>query len=355
LIEGKIAGATRAMLAFRAEGQAMRIVTRAFFVLAGLVVLLCAPVYVAFQRDLTERYGHIADGSRVIETRCGAVEFGEGGEGPPLLLVHGSGGGFDQGMLAGADYARRGWHAIAPSRFGYLRTPFPADPSAEAQADQFACLLDSLGIAHAAIMGVSASANSAMQFAIRHSQRTSALVLLVPAAYKPTEAAPPPPFSALRERVLMTIVGSDFVFWAATRVAHDTVVRTVLATPPEVLQAASAEEKQRAERLLETILPISARARGLLNDSQIAGHPVRYALEDIHAPTLVISLRDDLYGTYAAAEYTARHVRGARFIGFEQGGHIWIGHHAQIVDETSAFLRRVETANATKPVTGRGD
>jgi pimeloyl-ACP methyl ester carboxylesterase len=303
---------------------------------------------------LTGRYEHIADGSRMIETRCGPVELGEAGEGPPLLLVHGSGGGFDQGMLAGADFARRGWHVIAPSRFGYLRTPFPTDASAEAQADQFACLLESLGIARAAIMGISAGANSALQFAIRHPERTSALVLLVPAAYKPAEAAPQR-FSPLRERVLMTIVGSDFVFWAATRVAHDTVVRTVLATPPAVLQGASAEDKQRVERLLEAILPISARARGLLNDTQIAGHPVRYALEDIHAPTLVISLRDDLYGTYAAAQYTAQHVRGARFIGFEQGGHVWIGHHAQIVDETGAFLRGVEATSVSTPASGRGD
>ena len=32
------------------------------------------------------------------------------------------------------------------SRFGYLRTPLPADASAAAQADAHACLLDSLGI-----------------------------------------------------------------------------------------------------------------------------------------------------------------------------------------------------------------
>ncbi|HUL63538.1 MAG TPA: alpha/beta fold hydrolase [Burkholderiaceae bacterium] len=333
----------------------MRIVTHAFLIAVGLGVLLLAPVYIAFQRDLAGHYERITHGSRVIETRCGAVELAEAGEGPPLLLVHGSGGGFDQGMLAGADFAQRGWHVIAPSRFGYLRTPFPADASAEAQADQFACLLDSLGVARASIMGVSAGANSALQFAIRHPERTNALVLLVPAAYKPTDAAQPPTSSALRERVLMAIVGSDFMFWAVTRVAHDTIVRTVLATPPEVLQRASQEEKERAERVLETILPISARARGLLNDSQIAGHPIRYALEDIHAPTLVISLRDDLYDTYASARYTAQHVRGARFIGFEQGGHIWIGHHAQIVDETSAFLRGAEAAIATAPASGRGD
>ena len=44
------------------------------------------------------------------------------------------------------------------------------------------------------------------------------------------------------------------------------------------------------------------------------------------APTLVVSARDDGFGTYAAAEYTARHISGARFLGFDQGGHLLVGH-----------------------------
>jgi pimeloyl-ACP methyl ester carboxylesterase len=329
-----------------AERITMR-VRRWLLVVAAGAMLAGAATYIAFRRDLAAQYERIASGSRLLETGCGPVELAEAGEGPPLLVAHGSGGGFDQAMLAGADFAQRGWHVIAPSRFGYLRTPFPADPSAEAQADQFACLLDALGIGSAAIIGISAGANSAMQFAIRHPQRTSSLVLLVPAAYKPADATPPAEGSTLRERALLTIVGSDFLFWAATHFARDTVVRLVLATPPELLQRAGAEDKQRVDRLLNSILPISARARGLLNDTRIAGHPARYALESIDVPTLIISMRDDLYGTYAAAEYTAQHVRGARFIGFEQGGHVWVGYQARIVEEVAAFLRTAGTCTAS--------
>ncbi len=54
------------------------------------------------------------------------------------------------------------------SRFGYLRTPMPADASAAAQTDAHMCLLDALGIRQAAIMGGSAGAPSALQMAIRH-------------------------------------------------------------------------------------------------------------------------------------------------------------------------------------------
>ena len=61
----------------------------------------------------------------------------------------------------------------------------PADASPEAQADAHACLLDALGIPNAAVVGVSAGGPSAMQFAIRHPQRTAALVLLVPLSWRP--------------------------------------------------------------------------------------------------------------------------------------------------------------------------
>jgi pimeloyl-ACP methyl ester carboxylesterase len=116
----------------------------------------------------------------------------EAGRGPPLLVVHGSGGGFDQGLAIGTDYAGRGWRVIAPSRFGYLRTPWPSGVSApigEAQAVQFACLLDALGLAEVAMMGVSAGAISATEFAVRHPQRTSALILMLPSDYRPTSAS----------------------------------------------------------------------------------------------------------------------------------------------------------------------
>jgi 2-hydroxy-6-oxonona-2,4-dienedioate hydrolase len=61
-------------------------------------------------------------------------------------VVHGSGGGHDQGMAFAGSLADQGIRVIAMSRFGYLRTPMPADASAAAQADAHVCLLDALGI-----------------------------------------------------------------------------------------------------------------------------------------------------------------------------------------------------------------
>ena len=41
----------------------------------------------------------------------------------------------------------------------------------------------------------------------------------------------------------------------------------------------------------------------------------------------------------AEAEYTVRHIAGARFIGYERGGHVRLGHHREIVGKTAAFVR----------------
>jgi pimeloyl-ACP methyl ester carboxylesterase len=55
-------------------------------------------------------------------------------------------------------------------------------------------------------------------------------------------------------------------------------------------------------------------------------------------PTLVISARDDFYGTYASSLYTAQHISGARFLGLEDGGHLWVGHHREVMNEIVSFL-----------------
>jgi 2-hydroxy-6-oxonona-2,4-dienedioate hydrolase len=267
-------------------------------------------------------------------------EYAELGDGPPLLVVHGAGGGFDQGIELGRSLAKRGFRVIAMSRFGYLRTPLPADPSPAPQADAHASLMDALEIPRAAIFGGSAGAPSAMQFAIRHPDRCAALILLVPMAYKdPDVGHSAPKLSPLAEKILMTIVGSDLAFWLASKLARDMVIERVLATPPELVKTASRDEQARVSRVLEMIEPISGRARGLVNDVRISASLSRYELEKIRAPTLVLSVRDDLYGTFARAEYTAKEIPGARFVGYDVGGHVWVGHHEQMIAEVAAFLK----------------
>ena len=156
------------------------------YVLSSFAFGLAAAVLVVwwhFDTDFEQARARVKQGSLLIETRCGSIEYQEAGTGVPLLAVHGMGGGYDRGLALGAPLAKQGVRVIAMSRFGYLRTPMPIDASSEAQAEAYMCLLDALGIKQAAVMGYSAGAPSALQLAIRHPDRVSALVLLVPIAY----------------------------------------------------------------------------------------------------------------------------------------------------------------------------
>jgi pimeloyl-ACP methyl ester carboxylesterase len=304
----------------------------AVLAIVALALLIAAfAIRTRFQRDLALAAERSRQGSALAATRCGPIEYQLAGEGIPLLMIHGSGGGHDQGMAWARPLVQHGIRVIAMSRFGYLRTPRPADASPEAQADAHVCLLDALGIGKAAVMGVSAGGPSALQTAIRHPDRVSALVLVVPITYKPgTEADSAPPVSDTQDALLLRLLGSDFLFWTALHLARDPLIRHVLATPPERVHAASREERARVNDMAERILPVSTRAAGLRDDTRLGKSLGPYALASIHVPTLVVSARDDGFGTYAGARYTASRIPGATFLGFDAGGHLLVGHDAAV-------------------------
>ena len=289
-----------------------------------------------YRRDIRRERERIESGSAVADTAAGPIEYAISGEGPPVLVVHGAGGGFDQGLEIAGPIAQSGFRVVAMSRFGYLRTPVPADASAAAQADAHAALLDALGIAKTAVVGASAGAPSAIQLALRHPDRVTALALLVPAVYPARAAAR---LSASAALALNAILQCDFLFWAGWRLAPRTMTRAVLGTPPTVLDVAGAGERSRARAVGDHILPVSVRRRGLLNDAAVVGSLPRYELERISAPTLVLALRDDLFGTWDGALYTAEHVVGARFVGYPTGGHLFVGRGKQVMEEVAGFLR----------------
>lgn len=310
------------------------------FIILGVALVGLSLLTYFYQRDLRAARERTSAGSQIAQTPCGSIEYAVAGNGPPLLIAHGAGGGFDQGLHFGKRLSDSGFRVIAVSRFGYLRTPLPADASPAAQADAYACLLDMLGIQRAAIVGASAGAPSSIQFALRHPKRINKLILLVPAAYVPRPGGAPPVTTPSGTQFLLDMgLRSDFLFWLPARFARPTMVRAILATPPAVLENASAEEQERMRQILDRILPISERRLGLLNDAAVIPALQRYELERIKTPTLTISFADDLFGTYDAARYTAEQIPGARFLGYPSGGHLWVGHNDEVFAEVSAFLK----------------
>jgi pimeloyl-ACP methyl ester carboxylesterase len=179
-----------------------------------------------------------------------------------------------------------------------------------------------------------------MQFALRHPNRTTALVLVVPAAYVPRPGnAPPTKTPAWTEFLFGTALRMDFLFWTGTKVAKPTLTRALLATPVEDIGKASPAERARVDTVLAHILPVSSRRLGMLNDAGVVSSLQRYELEKISAPTLTISAADDLFGTFEIARYTAANIPGARFVGYQTGGHISVGHSDEIINEIAGFLK----------------
>ena len=303
----------------------------------------------SYRTEIRRAKHRVATGSKMLQTWMGPIEYAEAGDpnGPPVLVIHGAGGGYDQGLDI-AEGVTNEFRVIAISRFGYLRTPFPKDASPEAQADAHAAVLDALRIPRCAVFGVSAGGPSAMQFALSYPERVTALVLMVAAAYAPRAAAPKR-MSAFGETMMNLMLKSDFLFWLSMQLAPKAMIRMVLGTPPELFELADKAERARLQIVLDHILPVSSRRLGLRNEAAVIPALPRYELEQLKAPALLIAAKDDLYGMFEPMRYSAEHIPDARFIGFETGGHLLVGHQDEIVAEIVGFLR--EHAATPEPAT----
>jgi 2-hydroxy-6-oxonona-2,4-dienedioate hydrolase len=304
----------------------------------AIAALLCsgALVWIAFSRDIDAAKRRTHDRSEVLTTSFGQVEYAMSGTGPLVMMIHGTGGGFDQGLTFTQGLVRHGYRVIAPSRFGYLRSDFPNDPSSERQADAFVEMLDKLGIERLPVAGGSAGALSAVQFALRHPQRCSALILVVPAAN--VRGTDPVEMTRLQQFLVREMTTSDLLFWAGVKLRRDQMIGTLLATDPALVHQASQQEQRRVERVLDEILPVSLRSRGMLNDAKLAGRPARVDFTKITVPTLVISAEDDRFGTASTARDIAAAVPRARLIIYPSGGHVWVGHDEDVWTQVARFL-----------------
>ena len=100
----------------------------------GLVGGFVALTYLRCYREMRAAKSRLLAGSTVLKTGHGEIEYAVEGEGTPLLVLHGAGGGYDQGLWHGKLAMGGGYKFIAVSRYGYLRTPVSSNPSINTQA-----------------------------------------------------------------------------------------------------------------------------------------------------------------------------------------------------------------------------
>ncbi|TIQ34933.1 MAG: alpha/beta hydrolase [Mesorhizobium sp.] len=291
--------------------------------------------YLLYGNELGRLRDAVGRGSLVATLDIGPVEYADSGAGIPLLSIHGAGGGFDQGLALAADLVGEGFRVIAPSRFGYLRTPVPRDPSPAAQGDAHAALLSKLNVPKAVVVGVSAGARSAVELALRHPDEVAALILIVPALYSPTSPVAVNVSFGNRFAFWAVSAGGDFAWWAAETIAPSILIR-FLGVRPALVAAAPEAERARVMSFVMSVEPLSLRFPGINIDSAPELHEL--PLAEITAPTIIVSARDDLFNTLPSAEFTAAKIPGAKLVVYDTGGHLLVGREQEVRKAVRAFL-----------------
>jgi 2-hydroxy-6-oxonona-2,4-dienedioate hydrolase len=286
------------------------------------------------QENLSARSRLLA-GSQLYKTSAGVVEAALIGHGSTVLISHGSGGGYDMGLWL-AQLIGGQFQYLAPSRFGYLRSPVPSDPAPKAQADVYAALLDTLDVNSVVIIGLSAGGPSALQFALRHSGRCRGLIMLSAAS------RPVPPLPSILRAIYPFMLRSDFIPWLFYFMAPHAVFQANGVSRALLARIKFDREKMRLlDALYTTTFPTTPRREGMINDMQQLTNFPSYPLERITAPSLIVHAVNDPIIPVGSGEFSARTIPNARFIRLEDGGHFaCVTHWEETMPVVQGFLKR---------------
>jgi pimeloyl-ACP methyl ester carboxylesterase len=260
----------------------------------------------------------------------------ESGDGPALVLLHGSGPTALQFLPL--LNRLRGIHAMAVDRPGFGLSD-PADrphDRREAAVASLTAILDSLGLRATALLGNSMGGTWALWYALAHPDRVSRLVLLgappllpgtrVPspilAVATPTAGPPPPMPPPSRE----SVVQSMSVFGEA---------ETIVQYPEQIdaMIAAGLDEIGLGARLAELRAVISptgwqpALAMGVEE------------LRRLTVPTLLIWGERDPVGSADVAQDAATTIPNARLELLPAGHGPWLGHPDRVARLVTDFVR----------------
>jgi pimeloyl-ACP methyl ester carboxylesterase len=255
-----------------------------------------------------------------------------GGEGPPLLLVHGLGGAASNWVAVAPALAER-FRLLVPDLPGHAgSSPLPAAASLDPYAERLVELAEREGLLPAAVAGHSFGGLVALRIALRHHEAVRALALVSAAGV-----------STATRRVERWLTIAAFVRPARlysrhrAAIARKTALRYLVfgywgasdppALRPEVIDGFLASVRLHTDT--------ATAARVLVRDDP------RVELEHVRCPTLVLwGARDHQVPVQDAFEY-ARRLRGELRV-VADCGHLLIGERPDVVvDALAEFLDRV--------------
>jgi len=294
-------------------------------ILLGLSLLAVCGSYLVETR---RAYQRVTGKSAVVPSPFGDIEFTQGGSGPPVLVIHGGGGGFDQGELLVEAILGDDVHWISPSRFGYLGSTLPEGATWDDQAHAFAFLLDHLGVDRVSVIALSQGGPSALLLAALHPARVSSLTCLscgVVASTSEDQAA-----ASEKGDLLRKVFAYDFTYWPISKFFRRQLMG-VLGASKAVVADLTLEERLLVERIIVYMNPASPRSAGVVLDNTAVLPGSRIA--SITAPTLIVHAKDDLLQLFHNAEFAASTIPGARLMSFEVGGHVVVVVQREAIGE----------------------
>ena len=269
-------------------------------------------------------------GSKIVETQAGPIEYVMKGEqGPVILFLHGTPGGYDQSITEDPDFI-----VLSPSRPGYLRTPLDVGRTPAEQAKAYVALLDELQIESVIVAGASGGGPSAIAFAALFPERARALIA-IEAVSMSTEIPDLPRF-----------MESDFLVWLMMSLVDfmpdEDAVAILIPNPVNQQRALETPEKTKAIRtVMWSLWPSSLRAAGTTND---VGEFSALALpiDKIRVPTLIIHGTEDINVDFSHGQLLADTIPNAQFHVIEGGDHMMpFTHEEEVNGIISEFIYKV--------------
>ncbi len=281
------------------------------------LILAVVLVSAAYFWDMNRAYERVYGKSTVIASPYGDIEFTEGGSGPDVLVIHGSGGGYDQGELLKRAVLGDQFHWITPSRFGYLRSTFHEGATFDDQAHAYAYLLDQLGIKKVAVVALSHGGPSALLFAVLHPERVSSLTLI--SCGVASSVAQDQVQANQKGEMLMTIYKYDPLYWAITKLFKGQFME-LMGANDAVIAGLNHSQRELVDQIIDYMNPVSLRTAGVAFDNKATMPNERIAA--VRAPTLIFHATDDTLQLYHNAEFAASTIPSARLVSFHRGGHL---------------------------------
>jgi pimeloyl-ACP methyl ester carboxylesterase len=223
-------------------------------------------------------------------TAAGEVEYTDHGDGEPILFVHGTPGGSDQGTLMTAFLVDAGFRVIAPSRPGYHATPLTdSNGTPDAEAELELALLDSLGIDRFGIMCWSGGGPSTYRLAATHPERVGAIVALAAVSKAYT-------FEHSMEESMLTGRVGGWLMKEMSRHSPKSLVKSTVTEEGDLTKAQAKElidhiwnEPAKRQFVLDLTATISGdRTAGFKNDRAEFPKIGDLGLSSIEAPVLLV-------------------------------------------------------------------